>query len=82
MAHILEEYPCDWNRLWWIHIEGIGRVVRPEAPQEDASFLAALEALREKYPQYEEVPLVQTPPTLLAFDSLHIRSWCASSSVA
>jgi len=79
---LLDEYTSDWNLLWWIRIEGTGRVVRPEAPQEDASFLAALEALREKYPQYEEVPLVQTPPTLLAFDSLHIRSWCASSSVA
>ena len=79
---LLDEYTSDWNRLWWIRIEATGRVVRPEAPQQDAAFLAALEALREKYPQYEEVPLLQTPPTLLAFDSLQLRSWCAGSSMA
>lgn len=79
---LLDEYTSDWNRLWWIQIEGTGRVVEPEAPQEDAAFLAALAALRQKYPQYEEVPLLQTRPTMLAFDALRIRSWCAGSSVA
>lgn len=77
---LLDEYTSDWKRLWWIRIEGKARVVEPEAPQQDASFLAALEELRKKYPQYEEVPLVQTPPTMLAFDSLQIRSWCAGST--
>lgn len=77
---LLDEYTDDWKRLWWIRIEGKARIVQPEVPQEDASFLAALEALRAKYPQYQEVPLVRTPPTLLAFDSLQIRSWCATST--
>jgi PPOX class probable F420-dependent enzyme len=79
---LLDEYTDDWERLWWIRIDASGRVVRPQPQQEDASFLAAEEALREKYPQYQDVPLVQSPPTMLAFDLFHIRSWCASSSAA
>ena len=79
---LLDEYTSDWTRLWWIRIEGKARIVQPGAPQEDASFLDALEALREKYPQYGTMPLVRTPPTLLAFDSLQIRSWCASSTAS
>jgi PPOX class probable F420-dependent enzyme len=79
---LLDQYSSDWRQLWWIRIEARGRVVQPEVPQEDAEFQAALEALAEKYPQYREVPLVQTPPTLLVFEALKIRSWCASSSVA
>jgi PPOX class probable F420-dependent enzyme len=77
---LLDEYKDDWTQLWWIRIEGKGHVVQPVALQDDASVVAALEALRRKYPQYGKVPLVQRRPTLLAFDSLHIRSWCASES--
>jgi PPOX class probable F420-dependent enzyme len=79
---LLDEYTDDWKRLWWVRIDASGRVVQLQAGQEDASFMAAQEALREKYPQYEYVPLVLSPPTMLAFDLLHIRSWCASSSTA
>jgi len=78
---LLDEYTDDWKRLWWIRIDASGRVVQPQAQQEDASFLAAQEALREKYPQYEEVPLVRGGPTMLAFDLVDITSWCASSNV-
>ena len=77
---LLDEYTDDWKRLWWIRVDADGRVVRPQAPQEDASFLAAQEALKAKYPQYEDVPLVTSTPTLLAFDLQFVRSWCASSS--
>jgi PPOX class probable F420-dependent enzyme len=79
---LLDQYTSDWKQLWWIRIEARGRVVQPKSPQADAAFQAALAALSEKYPQYGEVPLVQAAPTLLAFDTLQIRSWCASSSVA
>ncbi len=79
---LLDDYTDDWKRLWWIRIDARGRVVQAQAQQEDASFLAAQEALREKYPQYEDVPLVQSPPTMLAFDLVHVQSWCASSNAA
>ena len=79
---LLDEYTDDWERLWWIRIDASARVVRPQAKQEDDSFLAAQQALREKYPQYEDVTLLQSPPTMLAFDPVQIRSWCASSGAA
>ncbi len=79
---LLDHYTSDWRHLWWIRIEATGRVVQPEVPQEDAGFQAALEALAQKYPQYEEVALVLTPPTLLAFDVLQIRSWCVNSGAS
>jgi PPOX class probable F420-dependent enzyme len=76
---LLDHYTSDWTQLWWIRIESTGPIVQPEVPEEDAAFRATRAALAEKYPQYGEVPLVQTPPTLLGFDVLQIRSWCASS---
>ena len=79
---LLDEYTDDWNRLWWIRIDASGRVVRPRAQQQDAPFRAVQEALREKYPQYDDVPLLQSHPTLLAFDLVQIRSWCAGSTAA
>jgi hypothetical protein len=42
-----------------------------------ASIVAALDALRAKYPQYQETPILQDPPTLLAFAPTRFRSWCA-----
>ena len=75
---LLDEYTSDWNCLWWIRIEAKGRVVQPDEYREDAAFVSAMEALEQKYPQYREVPVVGPSPTMLVFDLLHIRSWCAS----
>jgi len=75
---LLDEYDADWRRLWWISLEARGEVVQPEAPEGDARFQAALEALRGKYPQYAEVPLVSEPPTLLALRWQRAVSWCAT----
>jgi PPOX class probable F420-dependent enzyme len=75
---LLDEYADDWQRLWWIAIEGSGRVVRPDAPGGDTEFEAATAALRAKYPQYAEVPLTPDLPTLIAIRIERIRSWCAS----
>ncbi len=74
---LLDDYDEDWQRLWWIALDAQGEVVQPEAPERDETFQAALEALRGKYPQYANVPLLGEPPTLLAFRPQRIRSWCA-----
>ena len=75
---LLDDYDEDWQRLWWIALEAQGEVVQPEAPERDASFQEALEALRGKYPQYAEVPLLSEPPTLLALRWQRTVSWCAA----
>ena len=45
----------------------------PEAPD----LQQAVRALRDKYPQYGEVPVLRDPPTLLVIQPDSIRSWCA-----
>jgi PPOX class probable F420-dependent enzyme len=45
---LVDEYDEDWTRLWWIRLDGRGRVV--DDPTEAGSALAAL---AEKYPQYQ-----------------------------
>jgi PPOX class probable F420-dependent enzyme len=40
---------ADWTRLWWVRADGVGEVVtdRPERA-------VLLDALRAKYPQYQD----------------------------
>ena len=79
---LLDEYTNDWTRLWWIRIDATASVVQPEAPDRDLKFAAALEALREKYEQYRDVPVVQDPAILLAFEPTRMHSWSARASDA
>ena len=69
---LLDDYSSDWTQLWWIRIDATARIVR-----EGSDVVAALDALRAKYPQYQETPILQDPPTLLAFAPTRFRSWCA-----
>ena len=48
---LVDEYREDWSRLWWIRLDGRGRVVSD--PAEAGPALAALAA---KYPQYGNRP--------------------------
>lgn len=48
---LVSEYDEDWGRLWWVRLDGRGRVV-PDGPER----AAALDALVAKYPQYAERP--------------------------
>lgn len=75
---LLDEYDDDWACLWWIRIDAAARVVRPADPQRDPEVGLALAGLRRKYPQYDGVPILRDPPTLLVFDRLRVRSWCAT----
>ena len=74
---LLDHYADDWTRLWWIRIDAQGRVVRDHG---EPGVDAAVRALRAKYPQYERVPVLRDPPTLLAFEALRVQSWCAGAS--
>ena len=76
---LLDHYEADWEKLWWLRIEGLARIVQPALPAEDPLVKLAVDALRRKYPQYTGVPLLRDPPTLLAIEPVEIRSWCASA---
>jgi PPOX class probable F420-dependent enzyme len=77
---LLDEYDGDWSRLWWLRIEGEARVVEPPDPTRDPDVAPVLKALCGKYAQYESVPVLRDPPTLLAIRPTRMRSWCASEA--
>jgi len=77
---LLDEYDEDWARLWWIRVDVAARVIRPADAERDPEVGLAVAALRRKYPQYDRVPILQDPATLLAFDALKVQSWCATRS--
>ncbi|HTT86687.1 MAG TPA: TIGR03668 family PPOX class F420-dependent oxidoreductase [Acidimicrobiales bacterium] len=52
-ALLVDHYEDDWDRLWWVRVEGPAQV-REAGPERRA----ALEALAAKYPQYRR----QEPP--------------------
>jgi PPOX class probable F420-dependent enzyme len=56
VALVLDRYDEDWSRLGWVLIQGTAAVIKggPEHSR-------ALEALREKYPQYREMALEERP---------------------
>jgi PPOX class probable F420-dependent enzyme len=64
---LVDHYSEDWTSLWWVRLDGHGRVV--DDPHEHARGLAAL---REKYQQYAE-----RPPTgpVLALDVDRWSGW-------
>ena len=79
---LLDDYRSDWTRLWWIRIDVEAEVVQHAAlgdPLHDPEGSAAIRALTSKYPQYEDVPVLRDPPTLIAFEPIRIASWTASS---
>lgn len=76
VAVLLDHYDPDWEKLWWLRIEGRAEGVPAEA------WPAAAEALRAKYPQYARVPLFSGEPRLLRISIERISSWRASERAA
>jgi PPOX class probable F420-dependent enzyme len=72
---LVDHYDSDWSRLWWVRLDGVGRVI-PDDP--DPGRLAhtrmVLASLADKYEQY-----AATPPTgpVLAIDITVWRGWSA-----
>jgi PPOX class probable F420-dependent enzyme len=65
---LVDHYEEDWERLWWVRVDGAAEVVRSDR---------ALDALAAKYPQYRtqrpEGPLIAIAPE-------RWRSWVASET--
>jgi PPOX class probable F420-dependent enzyme len=64
---MVDHYEEDWTQLWWVRIDGTGRIV-DETPERER----AIDLLASKYRQYDEVP--PTGP-VLAIDIESWRSW-------
>ena len=75
---LLDHYDENWTRLWWLRVDMNARVAEPPDPEADTEVAAAVAALRRKYPQYHDIPVLRAPPTLLALDPITVTGWCAS----
>jgi PPOX class probable F420-dependent enzyme len=73
VALLLDHYEEDWDRLWWLRVEGRAIVVSA------ADHEAALHALRGKYPQYARVALTSGDPRLLRIAIERVTGWRASA---
>ena len=76
---LIDRYDDDWRSLWWVRIDGDARVVT-DADLAGEEFSAVEAALREKYPQYRDVPLFSGVPTLLCIAPRARRIWRASDA--
>ncbi|MEV1286915.1 TIGR03668 family PPOX class F420-dependent oxidoreductase [Micromonospora sp. NPDC049679] len=68
---LVDEYDEDWSKIWWVRLDGHGRVVTDEAEAGTART-----ALTAKYPQY-----VERPPhgPVLAVDVTRWAGWSPAS---
>jgi PPOX class probable F420-dependent enzyme len=66
-ALIVDHYEEEWANLWWVRIDGIGRILVPGAERD-----AALEVLAAKYAQYVREP---PPGPAIAIDVRTWRAW-------
>lgn len=75
---LLDSYEQDWSKLWWIRIEGIANIVEAKSDT-NAHIADAVRALRHKYPQYQDIPVLRKPETLIAISPTKMISWCAKT---
>jgi PPOX class probable F420-dependent enzyme len=64
---LVHHYDHDWSRLWWIRLDGSGRIV-PGSDERDL----AIEHLTAKYPQYRHMPI---SGRVIGIDVHTWRSW-------
>jgi PPOX class probable F420-dependent enzyme len=64
---LVDHYEEQWERVWWVRVDGRGRVIEDEAERE-----RAVAALRAKYPRYEHIGI---PGAVLALDVDRWRGW-------
>ena len=64
---LVDHYDENWAELWWVRVDGRGRIV-DQGQERDK----AVRLLKEKYPQYREVPI---PGPVLALDIEAVNSW-------
>ena len=64
---LVDHYEEAWEDVWWVRVDGRGRVIDDDAERE-----LAVTALRAKYPQYERIGI---PGAVLAIDVDRWRGW-------
>jgi len=68
-AVIVDHYEEDWDRLWFVSLEGSARIL-----SRGSESARALTALKRKYPQYRRMALPE-PALVIALDVGAVRRW-------
>ena len=80
---LLDHYTDDWSQLWWLRVDVKLQVVRLNTDARYSMKTAtagAVHALQRKYSQYEDIPVLRYPPTILSMQPKNISSWSAAPS--
>jgi PPOX class probable F420-dependent enzyme len=70
VALVIDDYGEDWTQLAYVILQGTAEIVTGGAP-----FERAVAALREKYAQYQYMPIQENP--MIAVHLTHVVSWGA-----
>lgn len=71
VALVVDHYDEDWRRLAWVQVRG-----RAALLTEGDAYTSGIVLLRQKYPQYDRVPLDGRP--LIAIVVEQVRGWRAT----
>ncbi len=79
---LIDRYDDDWEQLWWIRADIAITVLLLHEAEPQISSLAgvAIGKLEEKYNQYDSIPILRTPATILALRPTAITTWCVNDS--
>jgi len=80
VALLFDHYDDDWDRLWWLRVDGRGEVVPARGPAAER----ALAALRAKYPRYASgaTAVSSGEPTLIRIAVERRLGWAARADLA
>ena len=68
---LIDEYHQDWQKIWWLRLDGRADVYTPEADHEQL----LTDLFTKKYPQYHQVPLTQGDLVCLRFEWDRTNCW-------
>jgi PPOX class probable F420-dependent enzyme len=68
---LVDHYEEDWDRLWWVRVDGTAAVLEIGNEEENR----AIAALTARYPQYAQTP---PPGPVIAITIERITGWSAS----
>jgi PPOX class probable F420-dependent enzyme len=68
---LIDEYHQDWQKIWWLRLDGRADVYNPEADHEQR----LTDLFTKKYPQYRQVPLTRGELVCLRFEWDRTISW-------
>ena len=76
VARVIDDYSEDWTELAYLLIHGTATLLTPH-PEADhaAEHARAVDALREKYPQYRAMDLAARPVIRIEIERVH--EWAA-----